>query len=117
MFTDSDYENTRAYFDWLESHLSKEEKEVAKETAEQLKPYDNINPSHYKNQKIQCIEYIAEQGMEVLKGFCIGNILKYASRVGKKPGADPALDLRKIAWYANTLADYLEGKTPHFKNE
>ena len=78
--------------------------------------YDNVNPSHYKNQKIQCIEYIAEQGMPTLKGFCIGNILKYASRFEKKPSEDPVLNLRKIAWYANTLADYIEGVVPHFKS-
>lgn len=32
-------------------------------------------------------------------GFCLGNVVKYISRAGRKPGADLLDDLRKARWY------------------
>ena len=40
------------------------------------------------------------------QGFCVGNIMKYAMRYGKKNGSD-TLDLHKIIHYA-IIALYLE---------
>ena len=49
-----------------------------------LKSYiDKTYEQHYASGKIQATEFVfdAEHG----EGFCIGNIMKYAMRYGKKP--------------------------------
>jgi len=55
---------------------------------------------HYASGKIQATEFIfdAKHG----EGFCIGNIIKYAQRYGKKNGRDET-DLLKIIHYAIML--------------
>jgi len=52
-------------------------------------------PEHYKA-LIQPVEAIKMWGLD----FTIGNIVKYAARVGKKKGVDPIDDLNKIIHYA-----------------
>jgi hypothetical protein len=32
-------------------------------------------------------------------GFCLGNVVKYVSRAGRKPGVDALVDLKKARWY------------------
>jgi len=61
---------------------------------------------HYTSGSIECIDYIADQGHMV--GFCIGNIIKYASRCMLK--GEPLSDLEKIRRYAEMLEDYLNGR-------
>ena len=39
---------------------------------------------HYSTDKIQSTEFIIDSGIG--EGFCIGNIIKYAKRYGKKNG-------------------------------
>lgn len=34
-------------------------------------------------------------------GFCLGNVVKYISRAGRKPGQDNLEDLKKAQWYLN----------------
>ena len=46
------------------------------------------------------------------KGFCMGNIMKYAMRCGKKEGSDTEEDLLKIIHYA-IIAIALEDKEYH----
>lgn len=57
---------------------------------------DGTYSEHYSMNKIQSTEFIidAEHG----RGFCIGNIIKYAQRYGKKNGYNRE-DLLKIAHY------------------
>ena len=55
---------------------------------------------HYAQGNIQATEFIFDSGHGV--GFCIGNIMKYAQRYGKKNGFDEA-DLLKIVHYAIML--------------
>jgi len=65
------------------------------------------HPSHYTSGKIEVADFIYDQRLD----FHRGNIVKYASRSGKKdPGntAKEIEDLRKAAWYANDLANRLE---------
>ena len=50
--------------------------------------------------KIQATEFIFDSGHG--RGFCMGNVMKYAQRYGKKEGANPA-DLLKIIHYAIML--------------
>ena len=55
---------------------------------------------HYSKNKIQTTEFIFDSGHG--EGFCIGNIIKYAQRYGKKDGKNPK-DLLKIIHYAIIL--------------
>ena len=52
--------------------------------------------SHYAQNKVQSKEFIADAGHG--EGFCIGNIIKYAQRYGKKGGFNRN-DLTKVAHY------------------
>ena len=38
--------------------------------------------AHYAHGRIQATEFIADQGLA--EGFCLGNIIKYAQRFGRK---------------------------------
>ena len=53
---------------------------------------------HYAQGQYQATDMIIDAGHG--KGFCMGNIMKYAMRCGKKEGNDPELDLLKIIHYA-----------------
>ena len=55
---------------------------------------------HYSMEKIQSTEFIMDAGHG--EGFCIGNIIKYAQRYGKKSGKNKE-DLFKIIHYAVIL--------------
>ena len=52
---------------------------------------------HYSQNKFQATEFIIDSGHG--EGFCIGNILKYAQRYGKKNGYNRK-DLLKVVHYA-----------------
>ena len=45
---------------------------------------DKTYTSHYAQNKVQSTEFISDAGHG--EGFCIGNIIKYAQRYGKKGG-------------------------------
>ena len=65
---------------------------------EELKKYiDSTYDMHYSKSKFQATEFIIDAGHG--EGFCIGNILKYAQRYGKKNGKNRA-DLLKVIHYA-----------------
>ena len=67
-------------------------------TLEELKKYiDSTYDMHYSKSKFQATEFILDAGHG--EGFCIGNILKYAQRYGKKNGKDKK-DLLKVIHYA-----------------
>jgi len=54
---------------------------------------------HYAKNKFQATEFIFDSGHA--QGFCIGNILKYAQRYGKKGTASESRrDLQKVIHYA-----------------
>ena len=54
---------------------------------------------HYSKDKFQATEFIIDGGHGT--GFCIGNVLKYAQRYGKKGTPDDARkDLMKVLHYA-----------------
>ena len=55
---------------------------------------DKINPDHY----------FTSTGAEVIDitedmSFCLGNVVKYCQRAGKKPGESNLDDLNKALWY------------------
>ena len=71
------------------------EDRVLKELAEYI---DNTYDQHYSQNKFQATEFILDSGHG--EGFCIGNILKYAQRYGKKGTREDARkDLLKVIHY------------------
>ena len=66
-------------------------------TLTELKSYiDRTYKELYSHNKFQATEFIIDGGHG--EGFCIGNILKYAQRYGKKNGKDRN-DLLKVIHY------------------
>jgi hypothetical protein len=65
--------------------------------SQELKDYiDSTYTQHYNKNKFQATEFIVDGGHG--EGFCIGNILKYAQRYGKKDGYNRK-DLMKVLHY------------------
>ena len=64
--------------------------------------FNNVtHTQHYTDSKIEVIDYIEDKKL----GCCLGNVIKYVSRAGKKHSADKTdkekeiEDLRKAMWY------------------
>jgi ribosomal protein L37AE/L43A len=76
------------------------------------KPKNNTekinHPKRYNIGKIEAIEYIKDQNL--LKGFCIGNVIKYISRAGNKDNSTELEDLKKAMWYLEYYIKELENK-------
>ena len=70
-----------------------DEDKIMKEVKEHI---DKTYEGHYNKNKFQATEFIIDSGHG--EGFCIGNILKYAQRYGKKNGKNRA-DLMKVIHY------------------
>ena len=69
------------------------------EIIQQIQRYvDGTYERHYAQGKYQATDMILDAGHG--KGFCMGNIMKYAMRCGKKDGENPKSDLLKIIHYA-----------------
>ena len=77
-----------------------DEDKIMKEVKEHI---DKTYEGHYNKNKFQATEFIIDSGHG--EGFCIGNILKYAQRYGKKNGKNRA-DLMKVIHYS-IIALYL----------
>lgn len=68
------------------------------EAIQELATYiESTYNQHYSKNKFQATEFIIDGGHG--DGFCIGNIMKYAQRYGKKGGKNRA-DLLKVLHYA-----------------
>jgi hypothetical protein len=68
------------------------------DTLDLLKEYiDETYSEHYSQNKYQATEFIIDSGHG--EGFCIGNIMKYAQRYGRKDGYNKN-DLYKVIHYA-----------------
>ena len=67
---------------------------------QELQSYiDSTYGGHYSKNNFQSTEFISDCGHGI--GFCIGNILKYAQRYGKKGTAgDHRKDLMKVLHYS-----------------
>lgn len=69
-----------------------------KKLVDEFQKYIDLTYSqHYATNRIQATEFIIDAGHG--EGFCIGNVLKYAQRYGKKGGRNRK-DLMKILHYA-----------------
>ena len=69
------------------------EDNILKELQEYI---DNTYSQHYSHKNFQATEFVIDSGHG--EGFCIGNIMKYAQRYGKKNGKDRK-DLLKVIHY------------------
>jgi hypothetical protein len=92
------------YYIGKRKEKNKKEKEVPdykfneKNILNDVKKYiDDTYSSHYAKSCKQATENIIDQGYGT--GFCMGNILKYAQRYGKKEGRNKK-DLLKVIHYA-----------------
>jgi len=82
----------------IRTHENKNYKFSEAEILFDVKSYiDDTYSSHYAQAPKQATELIIENGHG--EGFCIGNILKYAQRYGKKDGHNKN-DLLKVIHYA-----------------
>lgn len=74
------------------------------------KPQDAINPSHYKHNGIETIDYMrAVSTEEEFKGHLRLTAIKYISRLGKKDC--PKQEIKKAIWYLNKLLEEYEAES------
>lgn len=68
------------------------------------------HPSHYTSGKIEVIDFITDQELD----FCLGNVVKYVSRAGKKEEEGKTIfektveDLKKARFYLDYKIKLLE---------
>lgn len=77
------------------------------------KNFDAVNmPKHYVDTRIEVIDYIEDKNL----GFCLGNVIKYVSRAGKKHSTEKTYrekeieDLKKASWYLKRRIYELENE-------
>lgn len=78
------------YYVAVKGEKMKTSKVVEKENIENVS-----HPSHYTDGKIEVIDYILDKHFD----FCLGNVIKYVSRAGKKKGNSYLSDLKKARQY------------------
>lgn len=72
-------------------------------------PADAINPSHYKHNGIETIDYMkAVSTDDEFKGHLRLTAIKYISRLGKKDC--PKQEIKKAIWYLNKLLEEYEAE-------
>lgn len=74
--------------------------------------FDNVNhPKHYCDAGVEPIDVIKDWfGARGAAAFCMGNVIKYYKRAGKKDPAKVVEDLEKAAWYATKAAEFMKGE-------
>ena len=97
--------------DKIKINTDKTQENIIERTEKIIKEYDVVNnPSHYTDSKIEVIDYIEDKNL----GFCLGNVIKYVSRAGKKVDSDKSAiekeieDLKKARWYLDRRIYELE---------
>lgn len=68
---------------------------------------DSINPQHYRNGAIECIDAIASATVNKpgIQAVCVANVIKYLWRYECKNRLE---DVRKAQWYLNKLIEEME---------
>tara|TARA_R100001510_G_scaffold44509_1_gene41064 strand:- start:29 stop:325 length:297 start_codon:yes stop_codon:yes gene_type:complete len=65
---------------------------------------DPINPSHYKEGNVECIEAIKSSlDTQAFHGYLKASVMKYLWRYDKKN--DPNICLQKAQWFMNRLVE------------
>ena len=68
---------------------------------------DPVNaPSHYTSGGIEVIDALEAWGLD--RDFCLGNVVKYVARAGKKDPSKLTEDLKKARWYLDRRIKQLE---------
>tara|TARA_R100000406_G_scaffold22117_1_gene13935 strand:+ start:727 stop:939 length:213 start_codon:yes stop_codon:yes gene_type:complete len=65
---------------------------------------NKFSPDHYQHQGIQTWDYIAAAELD----YFLGNVCKYISRAGLKPGEEQLDDLRKAQAYLHKKIQLIE---------
>ena len=67
-----------------------------------ISPSDPINPSHYRQGEVECIDALAAATVDLkgLDAVCTANAIKYLWRWKQKGGVQ---DLEKAQWYIDRL--------------
>jgi hypothetical protein len=70
---------------------------------------DNINPRHYNQGKVECIDALESATVDKkgIEAVCIANVIKYLWRYESKNGLE---DIKKAKWYLNKLLSHLDDK-------
>jgi hypothetical protein len=70
---------------------------------------DNINPDHYKQGNVECIDALesATVNKSGIEAVCTANVIKYLWRYESKNGIE---DVKKGLWYMQKLIKHLEDK-------
>ena len=71
---------------------------------------DKINPSHYKQGKIEVIDFILDQQMDYLTASAMKYICRHAHKHGQE-GDGQIDDLRKARWFIEKLIEHKLGET------
>lgn len=81
------------------------DKEIMKDNLDKFTGINPINhPPHYQSDKgIEAIDIIEAFSLD----FCLGNVIKYVLRAGKK--GDRKEDLEKAAWYLKRAIEKDDG--------
>ena len=68
---------------------------------------DNINPSHYKQGSVECIDALeaATINKTGIEAVCTANVIKYLWRYEAKNGIE---DVKKAEWYLQRLSTHLK---------
>ncbi len=68
---------------------------------------DNINPDHYKQGKVECIDALEASTINKagIEAVCTANVIKYLWRYEFKNGIE---DVKKAKWYIEKLLKHLE---------
>jgi hypothetical protein len=84
-----------------------EDEEQAKQELLLTLVKDNINPNHYKQGGVECIDALeaATVNLKGIEAVCTANAIKYLWRWKEKNGHE---DLEKALWYINRLLHKLK---------
>ena len=84
-----------------------EDEEQAKQELLLTLVKDNINPNHYQQGGVECIDALeaATVNLKGIEAVCTANAIKYLWRWKEKNGKE---DLNKAIWYINRLLHKLE---------
>ena len=81
-------------------------RDIVSETYSATTTTDEVNPSHYKNGQVECIDAIksAVVNKTAIEAVCVANVIKYLWRYEEKGGLS---DIGKAKWYLNYLYEEL----------
>jgi hypothetical protein len=87
------------------------DEELAKAMLAEVKPYDYINPNHYKQSGKETFDMmVLIWGVDNAIAHCEMTAFKYRMRAGKKPNQPIQRDLDKAKWYEDKAKELRDGK-------